>query len=128
MKEYMMIFRNEKNDTAPQPTEAQMQAVMGDWQRWIKEVANNGRFSGTNRLYPEGKTLKPGNVITDGPYAEVKEIVGGYLVVKANSLDEAVELAKACPNLTYGGNVEVRAVMSIDNEPASVTFLNEQKN
>ena len=124
----MMIFRNEKSDTATQPTEAQMETMMGQWQKWIKEVASNGRFSGTNRLYPEGKTLKPGNVITDGPYAEVKEIVGGYLVVKANSLDEAVEMAKACPNLIYGGNVEVRAVMPIDSEPSSVAFLNEQKN
>lgn len=45
---------------------------------------------------------------------KVKEMVGGYLIVKANTLDEAVEMAKSCPNLIYGGNVEVRSVMSIE--------------
>ncbi|MEP6846281.1 MAG: YciI family protein, partial [Panacibacter sp.] len=82
-----------------------------------------GNFSGTNRLYPEGKTLKPGNVISDGPYAEVKEMVGGYVIVKAASLEDAVEIAKSCPNLLYGGNVEVRHVMHIDNDPGSNNFL-----
>ncbi len=74
-------------------------------------------------MYPEGKTIKPNNVITDGPYAEVKEMVGGYLIVKANTLDEAVEIAKSCPNLIYGGNVEVRSVMSIEYDPNSEKFL-----
>jgi hypothetical protein len=53
-------------------------------------------------------------------------MIGGYLIVKANSLDEAVEAAKSCPNLLYGGNVEVRAVMAIDSDAKSGTFLNEK--
>ena len=103
-----------------------MTAVMSEWQNWLKAIATSGKFGGTNRLYPQGKTLKPGNIVIDGPYAEVKEIVGGYLLVKAASLEEAVEMAKSCPNLVYGGNVEVRAVMPIDNDPASTNFLNPQ--
>ena len=126
MKEFMMIFRNEKSDGSKMPSEEQMQLIMSEWQSWIKGIAANGKFSGTNRLYPEGRTLKPGNIVTDGPYAEVKEMIGGYLIVKADSLDEAVKMAESCPNIKYGGNVEVRTVMPINNEPASNSFLNVQ--
>lgn len=123
MKEFMMIFRNEKQPAGEMPSAEQMQAVMKQWQNWIGGIAAQGKYSGTNRLYSEGKTIKPNNVITDGPYAEVKEMVGGYLIVKANTLDEAVEMAKSCPNLIYGGNVEVRNVMPIEYDPKSEKFL-----
>lgn len=123
MKEYMMLFRNEKNESGQAPSAEQMQTVMQQWQTWIKGIAANGKYSGTNRLLSEGKTLKPGNAITDGPYAEGKEIVGGYLIVKASSFDEAVEMAKSSPNLIYGGNVEIRSVMSIDDDTNSNNFL-----
>jgi hypothetical protein len=126
MNEYMMIFRNEKMEGAQAPSAEQMKAVMSQWQSWIKGIATKGKYSGTNRLLSEGKTLKPGNAVTDGPYAEVKEVVGGYLIVKASSLEDAVELAKSCPNLIYGGNVEVRSVMPINSDVNSDNFL-EQK-
>ena len=58
--------------------------------------------------------IAPDAVITDGPYAEVKEIVGGYLLVKTDTLDDAVELSKGCPGLLDGGTVEVRDVMVFD--------------
>lgn len=124
MKEFMMIFRNEKMDDGQIPSEEQMQTAMKQWQSWIKDIAEKGKYSGTNRLLSESKVLKPGNVISDGPYAEVKEVVGGYLIVKADSIDEATEMAKSCPNLMYGGNVEVRSVMPIEVDPASKNFLN----
>src|SRR4051812_15164778 len=127
MKEFMMIFRNEKNENAEPPSQEQMQGVMKQWQAWIKSIAQKGNFSSTNRLLSEGKTLKPNQSISDGPYAEVKEVVGGYLNVKAKSLDEAVELAKGCPGLQMGGSVEVRAVMNIDASPDSRNFLDEVK-
>ncbi len=123
MKEYMLIFRNEKSDNNEAPSAEQMRAVLKEWQNWIRCIAEQGKFSGTNRLLPEGKTLKPGNVITDGPYAEAKELIGGYVLVKAETLDGAVEIAKSCPNLKYGGNVEVRSVMPIDSDPKSDSFL-----
>src|SRR5690348_9859709 len=127
MKEFMMIFRSERNE-GPAPTAEQMQAALKQWQQWIKSIAAQGKFGGTNRLLSEGKTLKSGSTITDGPFIEAKEMVGGYLIVKANTLDEATELAKSCPALLSGtGIVEVRAVMSIDSDPASAEFL-QQKN
>ncbi len=124
MKEFMLIFRHEAG--GPMPTPEQMQAVMKQWQDWIGGIAAQGKYSGTNRLNMEGKTLKPGNVILDGPYAEVKEIIGGYLIVKAGSFDEAVEMAKACPHLLYGGNVEVRGVMNIEYDTTSSRFLEDK--
>jgi hypothetical protein len=113
MTEFMMIFRNDYNPTF-KPSAEQMQASLKQWQDWIGGIAAQGKFLSTNRLGFEGKTLKPNNVIADGPYAEVKEIVGGYILVKANSIDEAMKLAEGCPILNIGGHVEVRNVLKIN--------------
>ncbi len=110
MKEFMMIFRNEKNDQ-PKPSPDQMQALVKQWQDWIGGIAAQGKFVSTNALGFEGKTVSADGLITDGPYAEVKEIVGGYIIVKADDLNDAVELSKGCPTLLSGGKVEVRDVM-----------------
>ena len=112
MKEFMMIFRNEKNDN-PKPSPEQMQAMIKQWQDWIGGIAAQGKFVATNALGFEGKTVHADATITDGPYAELKEIVGGYIIVKADDLDDAVKLADGCPTLAMGGKVEVRDVMVI---------------
>jgi hypothetical protein len=114
MTEFMMIFRNDYNPSL-KPSPEQMQASIKQWQDWIGSIAAQGKFVSTNRLGFEGKTLKPNNVITDGPYAELKEIVGGYIIVKSTNLDEAIKLAEGCPILTIGGHVEVRNVIPINN-------------
>lgn len=111
MKEFMMLFRNAYNP-AFKPSPEQMQASIKKWQDWIGGIAAQGKFVSTNQLGFEGRTLKPNKVTTDGPYAEVKEIVGGYILVKADSLDEAFELANGCPILEVGGHVEVRNIMT----------------
>jgi hypothetical protein len=110
MTEFMMIFRNDYNPSF-KPSPEQIQAMIKQYQDWIGGIAAQGKFTGTNRLGFEGKTLKPNNVIADGPYAEIKEIVGGYMLVKANDLEEAMKLAEGCPILTIGGSVEVRNIM-----------------
>jgi hypothetical protein len=66
------------------------------------------------RLGNEGRTVKPGNVITNGPYAEVKEIVGGLSIFRAESIEEALELANNCPILNAGGNVEIRDIIQMN--------------
>ncbi|TRX32994.1 transcription initiation protein [Flavobacterium sp. ZT3R18] len=113
MTEFMMIFRNDYNPSF-KPSPEQMQASIKQWQDWIGSIAAQGKFLSTNRLGFEGKTLKPNSVIADGPYAEVKEIVGGYILVKATNIDEAVKLAEGCPILNIGGHVEVRNVLKIN--------------
>ena len=109
----MMIFRSEINESFG-PSPEQMQGNIQHWMDWMGSIAAQGKMAGGNRLSFEGKTLKPNNIIADGPYAEVKEIVGGYILVKANSIDEAMKLAEGCPILNIGGHVEVRNVLNIN--------------
>jgi len=97
-----------------QPTPSQIQESIKHWQDWIGGIAAQGKFVSTNQLGFTGKTLLPGGVVTDGPYAEVKEIVGGYIIVKAAAIDEALLLAAGCPVLAMGGNVEVRDIMRLN--------------
>jgi hypothetical protein len=113
MTEFMMIFRNEYTPEI-KPTEEQMAASIQQWQDWIGGIAAQGKFVGTNRLSSVGsKVVKSNNIVTDGPYIEVKEIVGGYIIVKATTMDEVVEMAHGCPILHIGGNVEVRNVIAM---------------
>jgi len=110
MKEFMMIFKMAPmGDFKPSPE--QIQESIKQWQDWIGGIAAQGKFVSTNQLGFAMKTLEGNGVITDGPFAEVKEIVGGYVIVSANDIDEAVQLAHGCPILTIGGRVEVRDVM-----------------
>jgi len=111
MNEFMMIFRNDKD--LPKPSPEQMQGMIKQWQNWIGGIASQGKFVATNALGFQGKTIHADATVTDGPYAELKEIVGGYIIVKAANLDEAVKLANGCPTLAIGGKVEVRDVMVI---------------
>ena len=113
MKEFMMIFRSEKNDN-PAPSPEQMQAMVAKWQDWIGGIAAQGKFVATNALGFQGKTVQGNAVISDGPYAEVKEIVGGYIIVKADNIEDAVKLSDGCPTLALGGKVEIRDVMVFD--------------
>lgn len=111
MKDFLFVYRNDfKNQPAGSPEE--MQAVMKKWMDWMGGIAaQNKLVSQGNRLGSEGRVVKPGNVITDGPYTEIKELIGGYSVVKAASFEEAAEIAKGCPILEFGGNVEVRDIV-----------------
>jgi hypothetical protein len=113
MKEFMMIFKSEINESFG-PTPEQMQSYIPEWMDWFGSIAAQGKIVTANRLNFEGKTLKPNNVIVDGPYAEVKEIIGGYVVVKANNIDEAMKLAEGCPILNHGGHVEVRGIIPMN--------------
>lgn len=109
MKEFMMLFRSEESSVRPAPEE--MQAQIKLWQDWIGGIAAQDKFVGTNALGMEGKVVGPNNVVTDGPYIEMKEMVGGYIIVKADDIDDAVRLSEGCPVLSTGGKVEVRDVM-----------------
>jgi len=110
MKDFLFVFRNDYVG-APQGSPEEMQAVTQRWMDWVGSIAaQNKLVDRGNRLFAEGKVVRGKNVVTDGPYTEIKELIGGYTLVKANSLDEAVELAKGCPIFEFGGNVEVREI------------------
>lgn len=110
MKEFLLIFRNDYK-AMPQGSPEEMQAVMKQWMDWIGGIAAQDRLvSPGNPLTSSGKVVRANNVITDGPYTEIKELVGGYTIVKAADIDEAATLADGCPILYVGGNVEVREI------------------
>jgi hypothetical protein len=111
MKDFLFLFRM---NGAPAGSPDEMQAMTKRWMDWIGGIAAQNKLTDRgNRLFPSGKVVKPGNVITDGPYTEIKESIGGYSIVKANSLEEATELAKGCPGLSVGGSVEVREIQQM---------------
>lgn len=113
MKEFMMIFRHVPNPEY-QPSPQDIEAEIKKWQDWIGGIAAQGKFGSTNQLSYEGQTVKSDGVITDGPYAEIKEVVGGYVITKAESLEEAVAMTKGCPMFDIGGIVEVREIMQLE--------------
>ena len=91
-----------------------MQAEMQKWIDWMRKLKEQGQLVDGLPLGKEGKVVSgKGDIITNGPFAEGSEIVGGYLIVTANSLDEAVVISKGCPNYHYGGTTEVREIMTI---------------
>ncbi|MEO7766898.1 MAG: YciI family protein [Ferruginibacter sp.] len=111
MKDFLFVFRNDYK-AVPTPSPEEMQAVMKLWMDWIGSIAAQNKLTDKgNRLGSEGKVVRPNNIITDGPYTEIKELIGGYIAVKADSFEEAAEIAKGCPILKEGGNVEVRDIV-----------------
>ena len=114
MKEFALIFRL-KDIADFKPSPEQMQERMN----WLGSIAaQNKLVDNGNTLLPipgSAKTVKPNNVVTDGPYTEIKEFISGYIVIKADNIDEAVEIAKANPIFDQvGGNIEVREVLKRD--------------
>ncbi|NSL90877.1 transcription initiation protein [Chitinophaga sp. Mgbs1] len=110
MKEFMMLFRHIPASGVQQTPEA-MQACRYRWQDWIGGIAAQDKFVSTNKLGNQGKTVSANQVITDGPYAAIKEIISGYIIVRADSLEEAVALSAGCPILDAGGHVEIRNII-----------------
>ena len=110
MKEFMLLFRQPSFDYSKLSKE-EMQALTTKWQTWKKSLESHDRLinSGT-RLSMEGKVLKPGGVVTDGPFVEIRERLGSVLIVKADNLEEATTLAHGCPVLDADGSVEIRPI------------------
>lgn len=95
-------------------TPEQVADQMQNWQGWIGGLAAAGQFVSAERLSLEGRVISsPGAAATDGPFMEVKEMLGGFLILTAHDLDEATELAKGCPILGEGGSVEVRTLRAM---------------
>jgi len=112
MKEYLLLFRGGDYDgQSPEDAQAHMQK----WVAWMSELGTQGKFVGAQPLIKTGRVLTgTKKVISDGPFMEGKEMLGGYLICKADSYDEAVEISKGCPILEYNtGTVEVREIGEI---------------
>jgi hypothetical protein len=110
MSDFMFLFRGGQTGGSPE----QMQQHMQKWRTWMQELGQKGHFKAGEPLDKSGKVVKGSRkAVTDGPFAEAKDLVGGYLIVSARDLDEAVELSKGCPIFESDGIVEVRPVMKM---------------
>jgi hypothetical protein len=111
MEKFMFIFIGGMDS---QSSPESIQAAMQEWFTWIEKLKKEGRYEGGEPLEPVGKGVSgPKKLVTDGPFAEGKELVGGFFIVKAKNLDEAVSIAKDCPDLKNNGRVEVRPIMKM---------------
>ncbi len=114
MNEFSLIFRNAEHPSV-QFSPEQMQGILLQWRDWIGSIAAQDKLASRGaRLGIEGKILKPNDVVTDGPYVEMKEILSGFIIVKADTIEEATEMAKGCPVLNVGGSVEVRSIIPMN--------------
>ena len=106
----MLLFRQPSFDYSKASPE-EMKALGKKWQDWAGGIAAQGKMvNNGQRLSLEGKVLKPGGIITDGPFVEIREVLGSFIVVKADSLEEATTLAHGCPAIDQGGSVEIRPI------------------
>ena len=94
----------------------QMESWMKQTMDWIGGIAAQNKFvGGTGLLFDDAKVVRPNNLVTNGPFGEIKETIGGFITVKADSIEEAVEFAKGCPVLLGEGNsMEVRRIARND--------------
>ncbi len=105
----MLIFRGGDWYKGLSPEE--MQKITDQWMAWFNRLKEENKCVAGNPLEREGKIVSGKNrVVSDGPFAESKETIGGYFLLKVNNLDEAVAIAQECPGLPYGIRVEVRPV------------------
>jgi len=112
MSEFVFLYRGGERDTSPE----KLQKRMEKWMAWFKELGEKGHLKDRGQpLEREGKLVKGAKkMVTDGPFAEAKDVVGGYTLIEARDLAQAVEFSKGCPILEVDGAVEVRPVMKLD--------------
>jgi hypothetical protein len=110
MSQFVFLYRGW---AAPESAQ-EMQQQVKQWMDWFKELADQGHLKDRGHpLERTGRIVKDkGRSVTDGPYAEAKDFIGGYTLIEASDIDQAVKLSLGCPNFETGGFVEVRAVLS----------------
>lgn len=113
MARFLFVYRG-GGESYAKMTPEEMQQQMQKWQSWIGEAVQQGwMLDPGDALGTEGRVVNAKKVVTDGPFVESKEIVGGFSIVEADTLDAAAQLAKGCPGLLVGGNVEVRPLAGL---------------
>lgn len=109
MNEFVFLYRNGSHSMSPE----QIEQVLPKWAAWFQGLAAKGHILDRGQpLQRSGKLV--GKTVTDGPFAEAKDVIGGYTLIKARDVGEAADLAKGCPVIEAGGQVEVRPVMKLN--------------
>jgi hypothetical protein len=113
MEKFMLIFHGGMNPAESSPE--QMQDNMNKWFAWVDQLTKSGKYVSGEALLPGGKIVSgAAKTVTDGPFTEGKEVVGGYFVVNAASYDEAVAICNDYPDFVHGGQVQVRHIVKFD--------------
>lgn len=112
MSEFVFLYRGGDRPTSPE----QGQKVMESWMAWFKDMTAKGHVVDRGQpLERSGKIVQGSNrTVTDGPFAEAKDVVGGYTLIQAADLEAAAVVAKGCPICDSGGYVEIRPVMHME--------------
>jgi hypothetical protein len=111
MSEFMYLFRG----SGPSGSPEEMQQQMQKWAAWAKELSSNGHLRGGDPLDRTGKVLLGADkAVTEGPFAQAKDVVGGYMLIEAEDLIAAAELSASCPIFATGGSVEIRPVLKMN--------------
>ncbi|WP_217601632.1 YciI family protein [Chitinophaga sp. GbtcB8] len=115
MNEFLLIFRRDFTNKEAQPSPDELQESLKLWQNWFGGIAAQDKLARPlQRWDGKGKVVTPNKVVTNGPYVEIKESIGGLVIIKAADYEEACEIAKGCPILLLGGNVEVRKATPVE--------------
>ncbi len=116
MAKFLFVYRNSSEVEQAEMSPEDMQAAMEQWGIWFQQLGDK-LVDGGDGLLPTGKVLKGDGTVTDGPFIEAKELVGGYSILRADNVDDAVELAKGCPIAAMGGTIEVRELAGYTETP-----------
>ena len=109
---YLLIFRESTPERYEVMSRDERRRALADWNAWCDKLAAQGKLKHGNPLLPEGRIVSRAAASRrlDGPFAEAKEMIGGYFFVAADTMDEAIAIAEESPNLQYGMTVEVRPI------------------
>jgi len=112
---FLLLFRNTGPETHQHLSREQREQLTQQWNDWYDGLAAKGKVQHGRPLGPQGRVVSGarGQRVTDGPYAEAKEAIGGYFFLTVADFDEATEIAKMCPGLPLGLTVEVRPVVEV---------------
>jgi hypothetical protein len=111
MNDFLYLYRGGQPPTG---TPEQMQNRMQKWMTWMKELGDKGHIKDMGHpLEQGGKVVKAHKAVTDGPFAETKDLIGGYTLVQAKDLAQAADLTSGCPIFEMGGFVEVRPIRAM---------------
>lgn len=110
MKNFMLLIREDISNLSDL-SEEQIHADIREYMEWVEELTTSGNYVGGDPLEASGKYIKASNIESDGPFIESKEAISGYILIKAQDIDEATRLAKGCPVFKNGGLIELRPIM-----------------
>lgn len=114
-KKFLFVYRGSQAEAASfKPSPEQMQALMASWGAWIGKFMQTGQMVDPgDALQMSGKVLRANGVVTDGPFVEAKELLGGYSVIKVDTYEQAVAIAKECPAHRDGNSIEIRELAGL---------------